>query len=127
MALKDSKALLMNMLHGTALPDHLSKPRMEGLDRKVLAKEIDEKLRREPLMAFCYNHECRCGNQWKSFGFYGRKTTIDIPGQARATPIKPLEYTPHNEAVAETIWQTIEEPVCLNCFGGVIVGAVAHG
>lgn len=114
--LQDSMALLDNILDGTALPEHLSKPRSEGIDRKALVREIDEKLARSPLVAVCYDHKCRCNATWKSFGFYARKCRISVPGQGDAYPTKALEYFPHNEVVVETIWQTVQEQACVKCF-----------
>ena len=114
--LADSKALLNNLLNGAALPEHLSKPRSEGIDRKVLAAKVEENLRREPLIAICFDHTCRCKAQWKSFGFYARKTSIEVPGQGRTAVTKRLDYIPQQEPVSQTIWQPVEEPVCINCF-----------
>lgn len=128
-SLKDSKDLLMHLVHGAALPEHLSKPRSDGLDRKVLAAKAEEQLKREPLVAICLSHKCRCGNSWASFGFYARKTLLEVPGQGRAAVTKRLDYTPHDERVTETIWQPVEEAACMNCYGGVsllIAAGAAH-
>jgi len=115
-SLSDSKALLNNLLNGSALPEHLSKPRSEGLDRKALAVKISENLRREPLIAVCFEHTCRCKRSWKSFGFYARKTQVDVPGQGRTEVTKRLPDGPQQEPVTQTFWQPVEEPVCINCF-----------
>lgn len=129
-SLKDSKALLMNLIHGTALPEHLAKPRTDGIDRKVIQKQVEEKLVRAPLIAVCHNHTCRCGNSWQSFGFYARRVTESIPGMADATFTKPLSYQPYDERVSETIWRPVEEQACLNCYGGaslIIAKGAANG
>jgi hypothetical protein len=117
--LADSKALLNNLLHGAALPEHLSKPRSEGVDRKVIATKVAEQLVRAPLVAICFSHTCRCSAAWQSFGFYARKTAVDVPGQGRTFVTKRLEYIPHDEAPVETITQPVEEQVCINCFTNV--------
>lgn len=126
-SLADNKALLAHILDGAALPEHLAKNRGAGLDRKAVAREIDEKLERAPLIAVCFKHSCRCGHEWQDFGFYARRTAVDVPGQARAYPTRRLDYFPHNERVSETIWQSVEEPACLNCYGGVSLLIAAGG
>lgn len=132
---KDGLAMLDNLLDGKALPDHLARARAgvilpkhrtaaesynEELRRKndEIAKAAAEAIAQRPLLAVCFNHKCKCGNVWQSFGFYARKATQRIEGEGDATFTKRLDYDPRPERVTETEWQSVEEMACLKCFGG---------
>lgn len=114
--LSDSKALLMHLVHGAALPEHLSKPRMEGLDRKALRVQIEEKLARSPLFAVCFSHKCLCGAGWQSFGYYAKHAKMAVPGQGTTETIARIDYKPAGEPVVKTFWHPVEEETCISCF-----------
>src|SRR5205814_2922597 len=116
-------------LFGAARPPQFARPRysdeMQEAARAEAKKFNDEvnrraneKMQRAPLRAICYKHQCKCGAEWSTFGFFAREVTVSVEGQAPLTKVVALDYNPAPEVPGIVEWQELEEQNCLKCLMG---------
>lgn len=132
---KDSSAMLDYLIDGTALPEHLARSKAGQILPKfknkadlaaeearkfnaTLAAEVAAKFDKSPLVAVGHIHACKCGAEWRTFGFYARRVTTTVHLEAEATFTKPLTYDPKPERPTDVIWNNVKEESCLKCFMG---------